>query len=90
MRVAALLDEHNKPDRSESIYTEILDIRRRVWGQGHELTAIATIALGNNLRKQDKLEEAERLTGKHSLLQRHRNRSLAEGTIVSPTYHQHF
>lgn len=65
MRVAGMLDEHKKLDRSESIYREILEIRRRIWGQGHELTGIATIALGNNLRKQDKLEEAERLTGVH-------------------------
>lgn len=63
VKLAGVLDEHKKYTSSESIYRSILKVREEVWGKAHESTAIATIALGNNLRTQGKIEAAEEIVG---------------------------
>lgn len=63
VKLASDLDEHKKFAGSESIYRNILNVREEVWGKAHESTAIATIALGNNLRNQGETDEAEEIIG---------------------------
>jgi tetratricopeptide (TPR) repeat protein len=59
--LALVYEDQGRYDEAETLYIKVLEIRRRVLGEGHPNTPDSMNNLGNLYRKQGRYEEAEQL-----------------------------